>query len=68
MKKDIIEPVYIISACAVRKIWMNSTPGKKDSQQKQSSKSEDQNKENVVDADFEEVKEDKNDKDKQKRA
>jgi len=28
----------------------------------------DKNKENVVDADFEEVKEDKNDKDKEKRA
>jgi len=38
--------------------------GKKDTQQSQTSK----NKENVVDADFEEVKEDKNDKDKEKRA
>jgi len=36
--------------------------GKKDTQQSQNSK----NKENVVDADFEEVKEDKNDKDKDK--
>ena len=34
----------------------------------QKSKNQDQNKENVVDADFEEVKEDKNDKDKEKRA
>jgi len=40
--------------------------GKKESQQ--NSKKENQNKENVVDADFEEVKEDKNDKDKEKRA
>ena len=40
--------------------------GKKESQQ--STKKENQNKENVVDADFEEVKEDKNDKDKEKRA
>ena len=32
------------------------------------SKNKEQNKENVVDADFEEVKEDKNDKDKEKRA
>ena len=31
-------------------------------------KNNEQNKENVVDADFEEVKEDKNDKDKEKRA
>ena len=31
-------------------------------------KNSDQKKENVVDADFEEVKEDKNDKDKEKRA
>jgi len=38
--------------------------GKKDTQQSQKSK----NKENVVDADFEEVKEDKSDKDKEKRA
>ena len=42
--------------------------GKKDSKQGQDSKSKDQNKENVVDADFEEVKEDKDDKDKEKRA
>jgi len=41
--------------------------GKKDTQQSQGSKKE-QSKENVVDADFEEVKEDKNDKDKEKRA
>jgi len=41
--------------------------GKKGTQQNQGSKKE-QNKENVVDADFEEVKEDKNDKDKEKRA
>jgi len=39
-------------------------PGKKDTKQKSDSK----NKENVVDADFEEVKEDKKDKDKEKRA
>ena len=38
--------------------------GKKGSQQ--STKNESQNKENVVDADFEEVKEDKTDKDKDK--
>ena len=42
--------------------------GKKDAKQSQDSKAKDQNKENVVDADFEEVKEDKDDKDKQKRA
>jgi len=40
--------------------------GKKDTKQNQDSKNQDQNKENVVDADFEEVKEDKNDKDKDK--
>ena len=42
--------------------------GKKDTKQSHDSKNRDQNKENVVDADFEEVKEDKNDKDKEKRA
>jgi len=42
--------------------------GKKDTKQNQDSKNQDQSKENVVDADFEEVKEDKNDKDKEKRA
>jgi len=42
--------------------------GKKEAQQNQSSKNNEQNKENVVDADFEEVKDDKNDKDKEKRA
>ena len=46
--------------------------GKKDAKQKQDSKNKSQDKENVVDADFEEVKEDKNDKnkdkDKEKRA
>jgi molecular chaperone DnaK len=43
--------------------------GKKGAQQNKSSKgNNEQNKENVVDADFEEVKEDKNDKDKEKRA
>ena len=41
---------------------------KKNTQKTQSSKNNDQKKENVVDADFEEVKEDKNDKDKEKRA
>ena len=41
--------------------------GKKSTQQNQGSKKE-QNKENVVDADFEEVKDDKSDKDKEKRA
>ena len=39
---------------------------KKDTKQNQDSKNKDENKENVVDADFEEVKEDKNDKDKDK--
>ena len=38
--------------------------GKKGAHKNQSSKNKEQNKENVVDADFEEVKEDKNDKDK----
>jgi len=42
--------------------------GKKDTQQKQNSKNKDQTKDDVVDADFEEVKDDKNDKDKEKRA
>ena len=42
--------------------------GKKDTKQNQDSKNKNQNKENVVDADFEEVKEDKSDKDKEKRA
>ncbi len=42
--------------------------GKKGTQQNQSAKNSDQKKENVVDADFEEVKEEKNDKDKEKRA
>ena len=47
---------------------------KKDTKQSHDSKNKDQNKENVVDADFEEVKEDKDevkedkDKDKEKRA
>ena len=43
-------------------------PGKKGTQQSQGSKNNEQNKENVVDDDFEEVKEHKNDKDKEKRA
>ncbi len=42
--------------------------GQKGSQQNKSAKKEGDNKENVVDADFEEVKEDKSDKDKEKRA
>ena len=42
--------------------------GKKGAQENPTSKNKEQNKENVVDADFEEVKEDKNDKDKEKRA
>ena len=42
--------------------------GQKDTKQSQDSKNKNQNKENVVDADFEEVKEDKSDKDKEKRA
>jgi len=40
--------------------------GKKGSQESQNSSNKEQGKENVVDADFEEVKEDKNDKDKDK--
>ena len=40
----------------------------KEDGKKSSSKDQKQNKDNVVDADFEEVKEDKNDKDKEKRA
>ena len=39
--------------------------GKKGAQQNKGSESKDKNKDNVVDADFEEVKEDKNDKDKE---
>jgi len=42
--------------------------GKKGTQHAQNNKNKSQGKENVVDADFEEVKEDKNDKDKEKRA
>jgi len=42
--------------------------GKKDAQQNKASESKAKDKDNVVDADFEEVKEDKNDKDKEKRA
>ena len=41
---------------------------KSGNKQNQSAKNSDQKKENVVDADFEEVKEDKSDKDKEKRA
>ena len=39
--------------------------GKKAAQQNKGSESKDKNKDNVVDADFEEVKEDKKDKDKE---
>ena len=42
--------------------------GKKNTQQEAGSDNKKQDKENVVDADFEEVKEDKKDKDKEKRA
>ena len=42
--------------------------GTKSTQQKQDTKGKAQDKENVVDADFEEVKEEKKDKDKEKRA
>ena len=42
--------------------------GPKDTQTNSGAKSTEKNKENVVDADFEEVKEDKDDKDKEKRA
>ena len=42
--------------------------GKKNTQQEADSDNKKQGKENVVDADFEEVKEDKKDKDKEKRA
>jgi len=52
---------------AIYKSQQKNAQGKND-QQNQASKGKDQNKENVVDADFEEVKEDKNDKDKEKRA
>jgi molecular chaperone DnaK len=38
---------------------------KEGAQQNKGSESKDKNKDNVVDADFEEVKEDKNDKDKE---
>ena len=48
---------------AVYKSQQKNT-GKKDSQPKQNSANKEQNKDNVVDADFEEVKEDKDDKDK----
>jgi len=52
---------------AVYKSQQKNT-GKKDAKQNQDPKNKDQKKENVVDADFEEVKEDKSDKDKEKRA
>ena len=42
------------------------TAGTKTGQSNQNAKSAEKNKENVVDADFEEVKEDKDDKDKDK--
>ena len=42
--------------------------GKKNTQQESDSDNKKQGKENVVDADFEEVKEDNKDKDKEKRA
>ena len=42
--------------------------GKKNTQQEAGSSNKKQDKENVVDADFEEVKDDKADKDKEKRA
>ncbi len=42
--------------------------GKKNTQQEAGSNNKKEDKENVVDADFEEVKEDKKDKDKEKRA
>ena len=42
--------------------------GKKGAQQSKGSESKAKDKDNVVDADFEEVKEDKKDKDKEKRA
>ena len=42
--------------------------GTKGTQSNQNTKGADKSKENVVDADFEEVKEDKSDKDKEKRA
>ena len=41
---------------------------KKGTKQSQDSENKEQSKENVVDADFEEVKEDKSDEDKEKRA
>ena len=52
---------------AVYKSQQKNT-GKKDTKQNQDPKNKDQKKENIVDADFEEVKEDKSDKDKKKRA
>ena len=69
---DVIEPDDLIisigsgSGYAVAASRAYIDAGEKDPQQSQSSKNNDQNKENVVDADFEEVKEDKNDKDKDK--
>ena len=59
ISKTINRPLTIVA---------QKTTGAKETQQNQSSKSNDQSKENVVDADFEEVKENKNDKDKEKRA
>jgi len=52
---------------AIYKSQQKSTD-KKNNQPNQNAKTTEKNKENVVDADFEEVKEDKNDKDKEKRA
>ena len=52
---------------AIYKSQQKNTAGKAE-QPNQKAKNKEKNKENVVDADFEEVKEDKDDKDKEKRA
>jgi len=53
---------------AVYKSQQKDSAKKTSKQSEPSKEAKDQSKENVVDADFEEVKEDKSDKDKQKRA
>ena len=52
----------------IQEEFLQKDSNKKNTQQEADSDNKKQGKENVVDADFEEVKEDKDDKDKEKRA
>jgi len=62
--QDLIQSSMKLGEAVYKDQQKNSA--KKDPNQEQEPKNKDQNKENVVDADFEEVKEDKNDKEKKK--